>query len=137
MIKNFIKKYFESLALFYSYLGYKVFFIFALNILVGVLGGLGLTIFLPLLQLVSDSSEVDPEKPGKMAFIMEFVRDLGLSSEMVFILFFMIIFFFRKGLIRFLPGILKLSFKENLIRRLRATNVPHLNKLVDRAATSF
>ncbi|MCY2686948.1 ABC transporter ATP-binding protein [Salinimicrobium sp. TH3] len=129
MIKNFIKKYFESFSFFYSYLGYKVFVIFALNILVGVLDGLGLTMFLPLLQLVSDSSEIDPEKLGKMAFIVEFITDLGLPLNLGSVLLFMVIFFFGKALTQYLAGIYRVSVREGFVKRLRTTNVRRLSKL--------
>ena len=129
MFKNFIKKYFESFAFFYSYLGYKVFIIFAMNIVVGILDGLGLMMFLPLLQLVSDSSEVDPDKLGKMAFVLEFIRDLGLSLNLGSVLLFMVIFFFGKALAQYSAGIYRIGVRENFVKRLRTSNVKRLGKL--------
>ena len=129
LIKDFIKKYFESFAFFYSYIGYKVFIIFAMNIVVGVLDGLGLTMFLPLLQLVSDSSEVDPAKLGKMGFILEFIKDLGLPLNLGSVLMFMVIFFFAKALAQYFAGIYRIGVREDFVKRLRTSNVKRLGRL--------
>lgn len=129
MIKKIIKKYFESFSFFYSYLGYRVFVIFAMNILVGVLDGLGLTMFLPLLQLVSDSSEVNPEKLGKMAFVIEFIRDLGLPLNLGSVLLFMVIFFFGKAVAQYFAGVYRITVREDFVKRLRTSNVKRLGRL--------
>ena len=103
-----------------------------MNILVGVLDGLGLTMFLPLLQLVSDSSEVDPDKLGNMAFVIEFIGDLGLSLNLSSVLLFMVIFFFAKALAQYLAGVYRINVREDFVKRLRTSNVKKLGKLAYR-----
>ena len=100
-----------------------------MNILVGVLDGLGLTMFLPLLQLVSDSSEIDPENLGRMSFVVEFIRDLGLPLNLGSVLLFMVIFFFGKALAQYLAGIYRVGVREDFVKRLRTSNVRRLGKL--------
>jgi hypothetical protein len=51
-LKQLIKKHFTGFTFFYRILRYRVFMALAVGILVGVLDGLGLAMFLPLLQLV-------------------------------------------------------------------------------------
>lgn len=100
-----------------------------MNIVVGVLDGLGLTMFLPLLQLVSDSSEVNPDKLGKMGFVLEFIRDLGLPLNLGSVLLFMVIFFFAKALAQYFAGIYRIGVREDFVERLRTSNVKRLGTL--------
>ncbi|WPY99707.1 ABC transporter ATP-binding protein [Christiangramia sp. OXR-203] len=129
MIKKIIKKYFTSFAYFYSYLGYRVFILVGLSIFVGILDGLGLTMFLPLLQMVNDSSEVDPEALGKLQFIVDFINDIGFSLNLVSILAFMAIFFLAKGLVQYASGIYSVNVREWFIKNLRLNNIKWLNSL--------
>ena len=129
MIKKIIKKYFTSFAYFYSYLGYRVFILIGLSIFVGILDGFGLTMFLPLLQMVNDSSEVDPEALGKLQFIVDFINKIGFSLNLVSILSFMAIFFLAKGLVQYASGIYSVNVREWFIKNLRLNNIKWLNNL--------
>ena len=53
-IKKILKKYLASFVYFYRELGYKLFLIILLSFSVGLLDGLGLAIFMPLLDLVAN-----------------------------------------------------------------------------------
>jgi subfamily B ATP-binding cassette protein MsbA len=100
-----------------------------LSIFVGILDGLGLTMFLPLLQMVNDSSEVDPEALGKLQFIVDFINDIGFSLNLVSILAFMAIFFLAKGLVQYASGIYSVNVREWFIKNLRLNNIKWLNSL--------
>src|SRR5690554_620677 len=100
--KNLIKKYFSSFAYFYSYLGYKMFLMLFLSILIGVLDGLGLTMFLPLLQMADGSSEVSSEGMGSLSFIIDGIQQLGFELNLITALIFMFAFFTLKGIIYFI-----------------------------------
>ena len=100
-----------------------------MNIVVGVLDGLGIMMFLPLLELVSDSSEVDPNELGKMAFVMEFIRDMGLPLNLGSVLLLMVIFFFGKAITQYLAGIYRIGVREDFVKRMRTTNVQKLGGL--------
>nr|WP_229664736.1 ABC transporter ATP-binding protein [Christiangramia forsetii] len=129
MIKKIIRKYFTSFAYFYSYLGYRVFILVGLSIFVGILDGFGLTMFLPLLQMVNNSSEVDPEALGKLQFIVDFINDIGFDLNLVSILAFMAIFFLAKGLVQYASGIYSVNVREWFIKNLRLNNITWLNNL--------
>ncbi|MDT0645920.1 ABC transporter transmembrane domain-containing protein [Zunongwangia sp. F260] len=129
MIKRFIKKYFESFAFFYFYLGYKVVIIFVLDILVGVLDGLGLTMFLPLLQLVSNSSGVDPDGLGRISFVVELISNSGLPLILGSVLWFMVVFFFGKALAQYYAGIYRMEVRVDFVKKLRIANVRRLSTL--------
>lgn len=98
-IKNLIKKYFSSFAYFYSYLGYRIFVMLFLSILIGVLDGLGLTMFLPLLQMADGSSTVSSEEMGSMAFLVDGISNMGIELNIKTALLFMFGFFTLKGIV--------------------------------------
>lgn len=88
------------------------------NLLIGILDGFGLTMFLPLLQMVSDSSSVDSEGMGKLKFLVDFLNDAGFSINLLSILALMALFFFAKGVAQYLAGIYRVNVQQWFIRRL-------------------
>lgn len=129
MIKTLIKKNFESLAYFYTYLRYRIFIVMAFSIFIGVLDGLGLSMFLPLLQMVNDASSLESESLGKLSFLLDFIEFTGLALTLVTVLTFMSIFFFLKGVIQYVAGIYRVRVQEWFIKRIRTQNVFGLNNL--------
>ena len=129
MIKKIIKKYFESFVYFYSVLKYRIAIIIALSIFIGVLDGFGLTMFLPLLQMVSDSGTIDPEALGNLRFLVDFFGNLGISLNLMSILCLMLIFFFAKGIMQYVSGVYKVNVREWFIKKLRIQNIKGLNTL--------
>ena len=103
--------------------------IIALSILIGILDGFGLAMFLPLLQMVNDSSEVDPDSMGKLQFILEFIKSSGLSLNLLSVLLFMIIFFFSKAIVQYISGVYAVNVKEWFIKNMRIKNIAGLAKL--------
>lgn len=128
-MKKIIKKYFESLAYFYSHLRYRVFVVLGLSILVGVLDGFGLTMFLPLLQMVSDESSVNPENLGKLSFLIKGIESLGIKINLLAVLLIMAMFFFLKGIVQYATGVYKVNVQQRFISRLRLKNIEKLNNL--------
>jgi ABC-type multidrug transport system fused ATPase/permease subunit len=129
LIKKFLKKYFESFAFFYSYLRYRVFIILIFNLLIGILDGFGLTMFLPLLQMVDDSSSVDSESMGELKFLVDFLENSGISINLLSVLMFMAFFFFAKGIAQYIGGVYKVNVQQWFIKRLRVSNIKGLNNL--------
>ena len=129
MLKKLVKKYFESLVYFYSHLKYKVFIVFGLSFVVGILDSLGLTMFLPLLQMINGSSSVNPQNLGNLRFILDAVLFFGIKVNLLSILLIMASFFLLKGFIYFLAGIYRVNVQESFITRLRINNLKGLNSL--------
>ncbi|WP_298247478.1 ABC transporter ATP-binding protein [uncultured Christiangramia sp.] len=129
MIKTFLKKNFESLAYYYSYSGYRIVVIVAFSIFVGLLDGFGLAMFLPLLQMISDSNAVEPDSLGRLSFLLEFLNGIGLSLNLVTILGFMIILFFLKGLMQYANGVYRMVTLQKFIKQVRFQNIKGLNNL--------
>jgi len=114
---------------FYSFLRYRIFVIIAFSIFIGILDGFGLTMFLPLLQMVSDSSEVDPNSMGKLSFLVDFFSNVGIPLTLMSILCLMLLFFFSKGIMQYFSGVYNVNVREWFIKKLRIQNIKGLNKL--------
>lgn len=129
MFKKIIKKYFESFAYFYSFLRYRIFILIIFSIFIGILDGLGLTMFLPLLQMVNESSSIEPDSLGKLSFLIDFFNYVGLPLNLISILSIMLLFFFGKGITQYLAGIYNVNIREWFIKQLRIKNIQGLNNL--------
>ncbi len=124
---KFIEKYFESFLYFYRYLGYRTFVVLAFSLIIGILDGLGLTMFLPLLQLVNDSSSIDPESLGKLRFLVDGIIEMGIPLNLLTILLLMAFFFIIKGIMQYIAGIYRVNVQQWFIKSLRITNINLLN----------
>src|SRR5690606_28162648 len=86
MLKSLIKKYFSHFSYFYTHLRSKIFVAFGLSILVGLLDGLGLAMFLPLLQMI-DGGEGSTEGLGKLDFLVRGIERMGVPLTISAVLF--------------------------------------------------
>ncbi|MEO2127030.1 MAG: ABC transporter ATP-binding protein [Christiangramia sp.] len=116
----------ETLKFFYNYIGKRVYVIILISILIGVLDGLGLTMFLPLL----DYAASDGSSPKQSSnFIISIFQNTGIDFSLSIILIFMGGFFILKGLIQYLGGLYNVSVLTSFIKNLRVKNLRGLNNL--------
>lgn len=127
-IKRLLHKYFENFAYFYRYLRYRVFVVVALNILMGVLDGLGLSMFLPMLQMVNGNN-VTPEKLGRLRFIFDGMQAMGIQLTLVSVLVFLCIFFSLKGIARYFTDSYLVNSQQYFIRQVRLRMLGSLNSI--------
>ena len=127
--KIYIIKNFENFAFFYGHLKFKVIIVVLLSIAVGLLDGLGLTMFLPLLQLVSENQEVSTNGLGNLGFIVIFFQDLGINLTIVTVLFLMTLFFILKGIAVFFQSYYQVLVQQFFTRKIRVENIEGLNNL--------
>ncbi|PWH85325.1 ABC transporter ATP-binding protein [Brumimicrobium oceani] len=118
-IKNFIKKYFSSFAYFYGYLSHRIFVMLFLSILIGVLDGLGLIMFLPLLQMTDGVSNHTADNLGGMGFIISTLEGVGLELNIRIALLLMFLFFILKGIISFYSLRYNVKIQQIFISSLR------------------
>lgn len=128
-IKKLLFDYFENFAWFYQYLRHRVFILIAFNILLGILDGFGLAMFLPLLQMVDDSSNLHPEKLGKLKFIVEAMQAAGISVTLGAVLLFLCVFFTLKGFARYLCDAYVVNAQQYFIRKVRLRMLDALNSI--------
>lgn len=100
-----------------------------LSVIVGLLDGLGLTMFLPLLQLVSESATVNPDSLGRLRFLVDFFEVVNMPLNFTSILCLMLVFFFGKGLMLYVSGIYKVNVQQWFLKKLRVNLVKGLNRL--------
>ena len=82
MLNKLIQKYFRHFSFFYSFLGYRLFFLLFLSLLVGLLDGFGLALFIPIFQIAADSSDLtstNPETMGELQFLLNWIQNLGFE----------------------------------------------------------
>lgn len=128
LIKQFVKKYFQNFTYFYRYLGYRVFTVMALSILVGLLDGMGLTMFLPLLQMADGKSSADSESLGNLGFFVEGLNNIGIELTLINALIFLMVFFALKGLATYASNVYKIYVRQFFIRTLRLNLVEGFTK---------
>jgi ABC-type multidrug transport system fused ATPase/permease subunit len=118
MLKNLIKKYFQSFVYFYKRLGYKLFFKVGISISVGLLDGFGLAMFLPLLQM-ADGSSGSAKGLGNLKFLVDGMSAIGLSVNLSNTLIIMTMFFVLKGGAQYASAIYELRLRQFFIKTIR------------------
>lgn len=126
---RFGEKYFSNFTYFYKILKYRIFISVFLSIGVGVLDGFGLAMFLPLLQMVGDSSMVESEGLGKLGFLLEGMESIGLSPNLLTILMIMSLFFILKGIVQYVNSIYGVILKQFFVKSLRINLSDALSKM--------
>jgi ABC-type multidrug transport system fused ATPase/permease subunit len=128
-VKAILQKYAENFSYFYRYLRYRIFIVIGLNILVGLLDGLGLTMFLPMLQMVNENNTVQAEKLGKLRFIVDGMESAGVSLTLFSVLLFLCIFFLLKGVARYISESYMVFVQQFFIRQVRLKMLAAFNRL--------
>ena len=128
-LKKILAKQFSTFHYFYSFLGYRIFLALSFSILVAVLDGFGLSMFLPLLQMVGGNEQVDPEAMGNLSFLVDGIKNLGVELNLFGILVFMLIFFILKGCMQFGTGAYKVFLQQRFVKKLRINMLNALNNL--------
>jgi ABC-type multidrug transport system fused ATPase/permease subunit len=113
---------------YFRFLGFKVFIFLFLSITVGFLDGMGLALFIPLLDSVSNSN-VNSEALGKLRFITDFISSLGLPLTLAVLLNFMVAVFFIKGFIKFCQIYYQASLRQLFLKKVRYTLLNSLGNL--------
>ena len=128
-MKKIVRKYFKNLLWFYNYMGYKIFIAFFLSTLVGFLDGFGLTMFLPLLNIMTGDEQASFDDMGNLSFISQFIQASGFEVSLVLILQLMILFFVLKAITKYLNDILKVTLQQKLILKVRIDLLKLINNL--------
>lgn len=90
-----------------------------LSILIGLLDGLGLTMFLPLLQMADGGTATSGEGLGNLGFIVEGFNSMGIELNIKVALLMLFIFFSLKGVIVYIASIYKVKINQFFVSTLR------------------
>lgn len=128
-MRKIIQKYFKNLVWFYNYMGFKIFIAFFLSTLVGFLDGFGLTMFLPLLNIMTGDGQASFDDMGNLSFISQFIETSGFEVSLILILQLMILFFVLKAITKYSNDILKVILQQKLILSVRIDLLNLINNL--------
>jgi len=123
-VKDLLKKNFASLAFFYRYLRYRLIVLLISTILVGVLDSLGIAMFLPLLEFISNDGATESSSSlGNLSFIIDGIKALGFEMTLTVVLVTMLIFFTLKGFAKYLESYLKVIYQQFFVAKVRVDNI--------------
>lgn len=124
MKRNNILGYFQF---YYGFLKGKVFIFLLLSIAVGFLDGIGLALFIPLLDSVNSAGS--SPALGKLKFITDFISNLGFPLTITVLLYFMVIIFSVKGVVKFSQIYYQASLRQIFLKKVRYTLLKGLGSL--------
>lgn len=128
-LKSIIKKYFGSFVFFYHYLRNKIFIAMGFSIAVSILDGFGLSMFLPLLQVVDNNGSVNAEEMGNLRFLIDGIEALGINLNIGFVLLFMLLFFAFKGVAYYFSSLYIVILQQSFIKSMRLRLLNSLNRM--------
>lgn len=128
-LKKMIANRFKDFAFYYHYLEYRVFISLFLSIIVGVLDGFGLTMFLPLLQKISGSENINQEALGNLGELLLKLEDLGVRFTLLSVLLTMVFFFSLKGIFVYISGLYDVGLTQIFIKKIRKEQLRSLGQI--------
>ncbi|HVG14810.1 MAG TPA: ABC transporter transmembrane domain-containing protein, partial [Chitinophagaceae bacterium] len=116
---------------YYSIIGNRVILYLALSILISVMDGLGLVMFIPLLEFVGNESKVDggEQTLGYLHYIIDFIRSLGLKLNVTTILGALTTLFVLKGVLKYIQLTYYANMRALFIKKIRYKLIDNLQGL--------
>lgn len=128
-LKTFIKKYFQNFAFFYKRLKHRIFIRMFLSLGVGLMDGLGLAMFLPLLQMVDQSKAPDNGSLGNLSILIKTLNRFGIQLNLLNVLLVICTFFLLKGCAMYINSFYDVGTRQSFIQNIRETLTRHLSRL--------
>ncbi len=97
--------------------------------MVGILDGVGLALFIPLLQSTEGMSAGGSASMGKLSFIVDAIEAVGLSINLNTVLVLMLILFLVKGVLKFWEKYYNAKVRQFFLRKMRYELIDGLNRL--------
>lgn len=116
------------LKFFFGILRFKMFFTIILNIAIGFLDGIGLTMLIPLLQSV-DNSAKSKESMGQLKHFISFLEYLGLPITVSVILLVFLVIFILKAVIRYMATRYQNKVQQFFVRKIQLQFVKSIRKM--------
>lgn len=126
-MRSILKRILPYLAYFYRYLRYRLAVILFISILVGLMDGLGLAMFIPVLEMAVDKEAISADHNlGNLAFLVRALDYFGLELTLTLALTVMWFFFIVKGVAKWLVTYLSVIYQQYFTRTIRIENVKAL-----------
>ncbi len=126
MLKKILNK-FRFFKYFYTILKYRMFVTIIFGIIVGVLDGLGLAMFIPLLKVATEGAKSSNVKASEGLFVI--FNYLNIPITLVSILLMMMFFFIFKSVFAFIESYLRVIYQQFFIKKIRNENAQLLSNL--------
>lgn len=127
-IKAYLAKQFNTLYYFYRYIGYKIFILLVFSFLSVLADGLGITMFIPLLQIADGKSSVAVDNQ-LYNVLNAFVSFLGLPLNLVVVLVLIALLFILKASFVYFTLSYQNIVLQTFIRKIRIDNSIGLSEL--------
>jgi len=125
---KFLKNYFQYFNYFYAYLKHRIFISLGVSLMVGILDGIGLALFIPLLKLISTNSN-NINNVGSEDEISNFViNTLKIVPSLLNIFLLIFLFFSLKGIAKFIESYLRVLYQQIFMRKIRVSNIDLLSQ---------
>ena len=114
---------------YYSVLGNKIIYCLAMSILISLLDGIGIAMFIPLLQFASnaESNAADGGASlGNLRYLTDFIQGIGLELNVITVLIFLTSLFVAKGIMKYVQMNYYAKIREIFIKKIRYFLVDNL-----------
>jgi len=117
---------------FYKVLGIKFVITLMLSVGVSFLDGIGLAMFIPLLQSMSETGQPSADQSqsmGKLSFLTEMFEKFSIPLNIYSVLTMLVVLFVAKGMLKFVELYCQVGLKQTFIRTIRFGLTDDLQKL--------
>lgn len=126
--KKFLNNYFHYFRYFFGYLKYRLVLALLVSFFVGLLDGIGLALFIPLLKLISRTGS-ESFSGANQDFISSLILDkLNIQPSLINIFLLILFFFSLKGIAQFFEAYLRVVYQQFFMRHLRVENIDYLSR---------
>ena len=130
MFLRAIREFYYYFNYFYRYIGYRIYILIFLGLIMGILDGFGIAMFIPLIEVMSVEGEAQTfDQMGKLAFLAESINDLGIRLSLNMILLIMLLFFLLKGFFNFIKSYKSVIYIQRFTRKIREEIIEGLKNL--------
>ena len=127
-VKGVVKEKLHYLHFFYRYLRYRLLWVVSICILIGILDGLGLTMFLPLLQISDGTRTINSSDYGNLKFLFDLFSYFNIELSLTVILGFLCVFFIGKGIIIYLGNAYRVFVQQYFVKTIRFKTLSLINQ---------
>jgi len=100
-----------------------------LGVIVGILDGFGLAMFMPLLEMVNNTTKASGTSLGNLSFLVKGIQAMGFSLNLTLVLVIMIFFFLFKGIVTFIASIYNAILRRFFIDKVRNQLLSAFNEI--------
>ena len=114
---------------YYRIVGNRLFLYLGMSIIISLMDGLGLAMFIPLLQSVDGAAGANGESLGQLNYFVEMLRGMGLTLNVATVLMVLITLFVLKGLFKYIQLNYYAFLRQYFLKKTRYKLVDDLHNL--------